>query len=95
MYGVVVSKNPQPPQPGPAERIAAITDPLQRAAAAQEFLVNGRRTLRTVQTIRDDAIREAREAMPGTTIYEIARAIPCRPNVVVDALRTPRETRNA
>lgn len=91
MYGVVVPDNPQP---SPAERIAAIEDPLQRAAAAQEFLTNGRRTLRLVQQIRDDGIREARRRMPGVTIYEIARAIPCRPNVVVDALRTPRETRD-
>jgi GTP-sensing pleiotropic transcriptional regulator CodY len=67
-------------------RIRGIPDPVARAAAAQTFIVNGRRTLRAVERVRDDAIREARQ--PGrVTIDQLANQVGARRNVVVTALR--------
>lgn len=75
---------------GPVTRLRGIADPLERAAAAQTFIVNGRQTLRAAERVRDDAIRQAREISNGT-IDDLAGQIGARRNVVVDALRTPKD----
>lgn len=64
----------------------ALTDPVQRARFAQEFITNGRSTLAAMQQVRDDAIRESHAAGRGT-VDQIAADIGCKRNVVVDALR--------
>lgn len=71
-------------------RLKRIADPVERAAAAQEFLANGRATLQAVQQLRDDAIREARkDAHPdAATVDRLAARVKVRRNVVVDALRS-------
>lgn len=76
------------------EKIAAllrITNPVDRAAAAQRFIANGRATLRDAERVRDQAIREARQPGQGT-IDQLAEQIGTRRNVVVDALRTPKDS---
>lgn len=69
-----------------AAELAAIKDPVERAARCQEFLTVGRETIRQVERIRDGAIREAREARRGT-IDQLADAIKAKRNVIVNALR--------
>lgn len=76
------------------ERITAlrgIADPVERARAAQHFINSGRNILREAERVRDAAIREARRPGNGT-IDQLADSIKVRRNVVVDALRTPRQT---
>jgi hypothetical protein len=68
------------------QRLRAITDPTDRAAACQTFIVNGRETLRAVEHLRDESIREARKTGAGT-IDRIAAAVNVKRNIVVDALR--------
>lgn len=73
-------------------RIAAlrrVADPVDRAAACQEFIQNGRETIRAAQALRDEAIREARGSghPDGQTIDGLAARIKAKRNVVVDALR--------
>lgn len=67
-------------------RLNAVSDPAARARACQEFLTNGRATLRQAQQLRDAAIRAAR-APSGPTVDALAAAVGVRRNVVVDALR--------
>ena len=64
----------------------AITDPIERARACQEFLTNGRETIRLVERLRDDSIRTARSS-GGRTIDQLAEAIGANRAVVVNALR--------
>lgn len=66
--------------------LRAIADPLQRAAACQTFIVNGRATLKAAEALRNESIRAAREATP-LTVDAIAGAVKVRRNVVVWALR--------
>lgn len=66
--------------------LRAIRDPLERAAACQAFVVNGRATLKAVETLRNESIRAAREAS-ALTVDGIAAAVKVRRNVVVEALR--------
>lgn len=70
--------------------LIAIADPVERAAAAQRFIMNGRVTIRSAERVRDDAIREARQPGQRTTIDQLADQIGARRNVVVDALRGER-----
>ena len=66
-----------------------ISDPLERARRCQEFLSNGRETIRAVEQLRDDAIREAR-TQGQRTIDALANHIGARRNVIIDALRQRR-----
>jgi GTP-sensing pleiotropic transcriptional regulator CodY len=69
-------------------RLQGVRDPLARAKACQEFLINGRQTLESVQEVRDEAIREVRRKLGSRkTIDEIAAYIGAKRNVVVNALR--------
>lgn len=78
---------PEKPVENPTvARIAAIEDPIERAAAAQTFLTNGRETIRQVEALRDEAIRQARHR-GGITIDELAGRLRTRRNIVVDACR--------
>ena len=70
--------------------LEAITDPTARARACQDFLTNGRDTLRVIERIRDESIREARKADPRPTIDAIAAATGASRAVVVNALRGTR-----
>lgn len=75
----VVAQSPR------AQQIAGITDDAERLTTAQQFLTNGRLTLREVQAIRDETIRHLRAA--GMTRKAIADlGVP--ESVVVDALRS-------
>lgn len=76
------------------ERILAlrrIPDPVDRAHAAQRLIVAGRTVIRAAEHVRDDAIREARTPGNGT-IDQLAGRIGARRNVIVDALRTPKDS---
>lgn len=82
VYGVsMATENPR------VAELRSITDPAERAKACQTFIVNGRDTLRAVEQLRDDSIREARAQTPRPTIDELAKAAGVRRNVVVTALR--------
>jgi hypothetical protein len=71
--------------------LRGITDPVERAAAAQRFILNGRTTLRAAERVRDEAIRAART--PGShTIDQLAGKIGARRNIIVDALRRKDDT---
>ncbi|MDG4791989.1 hypothetical protein O7626_39945 [Micromonospora sp. WMMD1102] len=74
---------------GIVKAAAGIADPAVRARHCQEFLVNGRATIREMERLRDDAIREARAARhpEAKTVNRLAEFIRTRRNVVVDALR--------
>lgn len=76
-----MSENPR------VAELRAIPDPAGRAKACQLFIVNGRETLRAVEQLRDDSIRAARQGVPRPTVDELTRAVTCRRNVVVNALR--------
>lgn len=67
-------------------QLRAVADPVERAAACQTFITNGRATLAAVEQLRDQAIRDARAAKAGT-VDSVAARIGARRNVVVDALR--------
>jgi uncharacterized membrane protein YccC len=69
-----------------------ISDPAERAKHCQAFLANGRETIRQMQRLRDDAIREARAARHphARTVEGFAEFIRAKRNVVVDALRGTR-----
>lgn len=69
--------------------LQAIADPLDRAAACQQFIVNGRETLKAVEALRDDSIRTARETH-RLTIDKMATRIKVRRNIIVEALRPAR-----
>ncbi|QKW15357.1 hypothetical protein [Verrucosispora sp. NA02020] len=66
-----------------------VADPVERAAACQQFITNGRATIRAVQELRDVSIRDARKtAHPdASTIDGFAARIRAKRNVIVDALR--------
>lgn len=64
----------------------AVKDPVERAAACQQFLANARETIRLIERLRDDSIREARKSGRGT-IDEVAQSVGVKRNVVVNALR--------
>jgi predicted transcriptional regulator len=66
----------------------AIKDPTDRARRCQEFLVNGRETIKSVERLRDDAIREARATADRPTVDALTKAIGVKRNVVVNALRS-------
>jgi DNA-binding transcriptional regulator YiaG len=66
--------------------LRAIPDPVDRAAACQTFILNGRATLEAVQALRDESIRSARESSP-MTVDALAARIGAKRNVVVEALR--------
>lgn len=66
--------------------LRAIADPVERAAACQTFIVNGRATLKAAEAVRNDSLRAAREATT-LTVDAIAAAVKVRRNVVVEALR--------
>jgi hypothetical protein len=76
---------PQPSNPTIA-KLAAIKDPVERAAAAQTYLTDGRETIRMVEALRKQAIRDA-YSTGGITIDELADRLPAGRHVVVDALR--------
>jgi ribosome-binding protein aMBF1 (putative translation factor) len=80
---------PQPENPTVA-KLEAIADPVARAAAAQEFLTNGRTTIRLVEQLRDRAIRQARSG-GGITIDQLAARIHAGRHIVVDACRGQKE----
>lgn len=63
-------------------------DPVERAKICQQFLTNGRATIRAVEKLRDDAIREARGKPKSPTVDALALAVGVKRNVVVNALRT-------
>lgn len=65
----------------------AIADPLERAKTCQQFLVNGRATIKAMEQLRDDAIREARGNPKPPTVDDLALAVGVKRNVVVNALR--------
>lgn len=67
-------------------RIRAVEDPVERARLAQEFIVNGMRTLDAMRQVRDEGIREARLGRRGT-VDELAAEVRVKRNVVVDACR--------
>jgi hypothetical protein len=69
--------------------LRGVADPVERAAACQRFIANGRATLKAIQQLRDEAIQSARQANhPGAkTVDGLASAVGVRRNVVVDALR--------
>ncbi|MFJ8690306.1 hypothetical protein [Micromonospora wenchangensis] len=73
----------------PLAALRRVADPVERAAACQAFIVNGRATLALVQQERDDAIRAARAAghPEARTIDGLAARVKARRNVIVDALR--------
>ncbi|GGM26958.1 hypothetical protein GCM10011608_09700 [Micromonospora sonchi] len=66
-----------------------VADPVERAAACQAFITNGRETLRLVMLERDNAIRVARAAAhpEARTIDGLAARVRAKRNVIVDALR--------
>ncbi|MFI2663252.1 hypothetical protein [Micromonospora carbonacea] len=68
------------------ERVA---DPVERAAACQQFITNGRATIKLAQQVRDEAIRTARTNLhpEAKTVDKLAERIKAKRNVVVDALR--------
>jgi DNA-binding transcriptional regulator YiaG len=66
--------------------LRGIADPVDRAAACQTFIVNGRATLEAMRALRDESIRSAREATT-LTVDALAARIGARRNVVVEALR--------
>jgi DNA-binding transcriptional regulator YiaG len=66
--------------------LRAIGDPVQRAAACQTFIVNGRATLKAAESLRDESIRAARKSTTST-VDALASAINVKRNVVVQALR--------
>lgn len=66
--------------------LEAIADPVERAAAAQTFLANGRETIRLVEALRDRAIREVQKR-GGITIDQLADRMKCGRHIVVDARR--------
>jgi DNA-binding transcriptional regulator YiaG len=66
--------------------LRAIADPVQRAAACQTFITNGRETLRAVERLRDESIRTAR-VDTELTVDALAAAVGVKRNVVVEALR--------
>jgi len=70
----------------PVTALRAIQDPVERAAACQVFLTNGRATLSAVEQLRNDSIREAREATV-LTVDGLAERIRVKRNVIVEALR--------
>lgn len=76
----------QPAENSAVARIAAIEDPVERAAAAQTFLTNGRETIRNIEKLRDDAIRQVRRS-GGITIDQLARRIKVGRHIVIDACR--------
>lgn len=79
--------------PDALARIRAIKDPTDRARAAQEVIADVTAVIARATTHRDDMIRTARrQGASRTTIKALADAVGVKPNVVVDALRTPRQT---
>ncbi|MFF0822378.1 hypothetical protein ACFYUR_18610 [Micromonospora haikouensis] len=66
-----------------------IADPVARAAACQEFITNGRATLKQAQHVRDQAIRDARSTShpEARTVDGLAARIRTKRNIVIDALR--------
>lgn len=68
-------------------RLSAITDPVERAAAAHIFLINGRSTISAVEDLRDSAIREARSRPGRLTVDDLAARIGAGRHIVVDATR--------
>lgn len=72
-------------------RLAAISDPVARAAACQEFLTNGKATIRKVERLRTAAIRQARKQPEALTIDQLAARMHTGRHVVVDALRGQKE----
>jgi hypothetical protein len=69
--------------------LLGVADPVERAAASQTFITNGRATIRQAQQVRDEAIREARVVQhpEARTIDGLAARIRAKRNVIVDALR--------
>lgn len=74
-----------PENPRIAE-LRAIADPLERAAAAQTFIVNGRATLKAAESLRNESIRAARGAT-RLTVDQLAAKVQVRRNIIVEALR--------
>lgn len=66
-----------------------VADPVERAAACQQFIQNGRETIKAAQQLRDEAIRDARTSghTDARTVDGLAARIKAKRNVVVDALR--------
>ncbi len=73
-----------------AADLAAITDPIERANAAIAFLDTERQTIRTVEALRDEAIRQARHMDPTLTIDQLALRLGVGRHIVVDAGRPHR-----
>lgn len=82
-----------PPHENPTvAKLEAIEDPIARAAAAQTFITNGRATLRLVEGVRNQAIRQARTVNRTVTIDQLASRMGAGRHIVVDALRGQKET---
>ena len=78
----------KPENPRVAE-LRRIGDPVERAAACQTFIANGRDTLLAVEALRNESIRTAR-AEKEMTVDALAKAIGVRRNIIVEALRRSR-----
>lgn len=75
--------------PSESPRVAelrALPDPVDRAAACQAFLVNGRSTLAAVEVLRNESIRAARETTV-LTVDQLAARVKVKRNIIVEALR--------
>lgn len=66
--------------------LQAVTDPVARAAAAQELILYARATAKAAEMIRDEAIRAARGSTT-ITIDGLADRVRVKRNVIVQALR--------
>ena len=71
---------------GRVAELRSIADPVDRAAACQTFITNGRDTLKAVEVLRDESIRAARSG-GSLTVDALAKAVKVRRNVIIDALR--------
>lgn len=74
-------------------KLEAIEDPVERAAAAQTFLTNGKDTIRQVERLRTQAIRQARTQPQALTIDQLAARMKAGRHIVVDALRGQKEAK--
>lgn len=72
-------------------KLEAIEDPVERAAACQTFLTNGKDTIRQVERLRTEAIRQARKQPGALTIDQLAGRLHAGRHIVVDALRGQKE----
>lgn len=72
-------------------KLEAIADPVERAKACQTFLSNGKATIRQVEQLRTQAIRQARKQPQALTIDQLAARMDAGRHIVVDALRGQKE----